>query len=101
MIRSSIADDGNEALLARRAFLCGWACLPLLWVVNAFYFREKLQAGELAPETRKWVMLSMTAAGVSTALFILWLVTFQTSWKAWEWSTDIMVSVPDSDLSGW
>ena len=47
------------------------------------------------------VMLSLTAAGVSTALFMFWLVVFQTSWKAWEWSTDIMVSVPDSDLSGW
>lgn len=28
-------------------------CCFIVFQVNAFYFREKLQAGELAPETRK------------------------------------------------
>ncbi|CAB1098220.1 unnamed protein product [Ectocarpus sp. CCAP 1310/34] len=97
MIRSPLAGGEESITLARRWFLYGCAGLPLLWIVSCFFFRDKLR--DIPTEARKWVLLSFAAGGVSTTLCVAWVVTSLSSWKSW--GTAVMVSVPDSDLTGW
>ncbi|CAM9158591.1 unnamed protein product [Ascophyllum nodosum] len=100
MMRPSLRAHETQ-FVARGMFFCGFAFLPLLHAVNVLFFRDGLKSGKLPPETRKWVIFSFTSAVISTALCIMWVVLFQTSWTTWPWATTIMFSVPDSELTGW
>lgn len=91
---------------ARFMFLGGCCLLPLLWTVSVWYFWSEWRLGgpecKLAPETEFWVRRSAIGAAVSGALFVLWIIIFQASWRAaGGMLIDIMVVAPEGAKSGW
>ncbi|CAM9348851.1 unnamed protein product [Chrysoparadoxa australica] len=91
--------DDDEAV-ARVMFLSGLCFLPGLWVVNVLYFRDKLQAGTLSPEARRWVTRSAVGSVVVIILFFCWGAFFRAYWKrlglGW-----FMVCWPEEMRSEW
>uniref|UniRef100_A0A6U1LMJ5 Gamma-secretase subunit PEN-2 n=1 Tax=Fibrocapsa japonica TaxID=94617 RepID=A0A6U1LMJ5_9STRA len=85
---------------ARKMFYGGFLLLPWLWVVSAWYHYPQVKQRRCHPDLRKWVLGSITCACVAGILVITWVLTVHQNWKSWG-ATSMMVSAPDSDITGW
>lgn len=74
------AQDMKLYLVCRNYFIMGCLALPLLHLVNAWYFRKELIGREdidAHPLTKQFARLSLFVALIWIGLFIGWLVTYQ------------------------
>mmetsp|Transcript_4534 Transcript_4534/g.8655 ORF Transcript_4534/g.8655 Transcript_4534/m.8655 type:complete len:100 (-) Transcript_4534:8-307(-) len=96
-------DEREEnAKVAKRLFFAGCFGLPWLWIVMAWYFWPEAKRRDAHPALRRYVNLAAAGGFIMTIGLVVWVIIFQTSWKDWgRTATDMMVVVPDEDLSGW
>jgi hypothetical protein len=50
---------------------------------------------------RAGVYRSFLGSVLLFSALLVWVVTFQTSWRGWSGATDYMVNVPDEDVNNW
>ena len=115
----------EQVNVARKMFWGGCALLPFLWMVNLIYFRKELMSSSTPAPLKScaWLLcanlvrrrhcipdarvavtyaptdLRKSLAGlcIVTAMFVTWVVVFQTSWEGWgETGTDLLVVQPVS-----
>ncbi|CAM9289087.1 unnamed protein product [Choristocarpus tenellus] len=84
-------------------FLGGCFLLPWLWVVNLCFFGRKAvhPRAKLCELNKLRLGRSLIGVLLYCTLFTWWVITFQVMWTEWVWATDIMVVVPDAELTGW
>lgn len=91
----------ESAQLARQMFFIGCFGLPWLWLLNALYFYPDIRTGKASIETRTWAYRSFVGSAIMFLALLIWIITFQTSWRKWSGSKDYMVNVPDEDVNNW
>ncbi len=84
---TSAANDANKLsvedarAIAKKMLIGGFFLLPLLWLINAFYFRRHLSGGD--PQVRKYVVWSLIGGSLEFVLLISWYVVFSLGWANW------------------
>jgi len=66
--------------ICRKYYLGGFACLPLLWFINAIWFYKQAFKVEPFPqqqEIRKYVIRSFLGTLVWIGIIITWTIVFQ------------------------
>lgn len=73
----------EEARRVSRIMLVGGAfLLPLLWLVNVWYFRRHLRSGGDA-HVRRHVLLSLLGGLLFLAAALAWYLSYALSWSTW------------------
>ena len=80
-------------------FLVGCFGLPWLWLVNAWYLRDKIDDPKYQGCV-KWYQYSLVGSIVMFALIALWAILFQNFWREWNLSY-FMIWIPKSIKVGW
>ena len=47
------------------------------------------------------VTRSMIGAVIVIGGWLSWVIYFQVNWRDWPWALDIMMVIPEQDISGW
>jgi presenilin enhancer 2 len=68
--------------ISKKMLIGGLFFLPLLWLINAFYFRRHLRAGGDA-QVRRFVVWSIIGGSVEILLVAIWYLVFSLQWTSW------------------
>uniref|UniRef100_A0A5S6QPK6 Gamma-secretase subunit PEN-2 n=1 Tax=Trichuris muris TaxID=70415 RepID=A0A5S6QPK6_TRIMR len=80
-------NDDEKLFLCRRFFYGGFACLPLLWLVNSvWFFRQAFvrDSFENQPLLRLYVAGSMIGVVLWTIVLVAWISVFQLKRTDWD-----------------
>jgi hypothetical protein len=97
-------------------FVIGCFGLPWLWVLNCAYFYSVIKEDRASPILRKCKLdsivivrvtafagyyMSLTGGIVGVGALLIWIITFQSSWRNWENAKSYMIYVPEEDRNEW
>lgn len=75
-----------------KMFVGGFFFLPLLWLINAFYFRRHIRSGGDA-QVRRYVVWSIVGGSVELVLAAVWYTIFSLQWSGWGETGEAMALV--------
>jgi hypothetical protein len=90
-----------DAEVARKMFFGGCLCLPWLWIVNTFHFRQHLFRSDANPDVQKWVRKSFVGAIVASIALFSWVLYFQLNWRKMANGKDLLLIIPNEDMDQW
>jgi len=82
----SKATNERKLVICRKYYLAGFALLPFLWMVNAFWFFKYAFKAPDFPEQKKirsYVIQSMVGSFVWLVVLIVWISIFQLNRASW------------------
>ncbi len=68
--------------ISKKMFLGGFFALPLLWLINALYFRSHLRSGGDG-QVRRYVVWSLLGGTLELLVVAAWYVVFYRQWYTW------------------
>lgn len=77
-LRSYFSHPNKALRVARITWWGGFCGVPLLWLLNWLNFRKAVQRPDALTELKLLVRMSLILFNLTFALFVMWLVYFQT-----------------------
>ena len=65
-------------------FLVGCFALPLIWLANLWYFRQKIFDNQASNILRRWLHLSLIGSSLAFLGLISWIIYFQLTITSWD-----------------
>ena len=112
-----------DADVARKMFFGGCLCLPWLWIVNSFHFRQHLFSPSAKPDVQQCecaergvalllgisnrlrfiagVRKSFVGAIVASIALFSWVMYFQLNWRKMSNGKDLLLIIPNEDMDQW
>ncbi|RZF46927.1 gamma-secretase subunit pen-2 [Nilaparvata lugens] len=91
-------NNGSKLYLCKWYFRAGFACLPIVWLINSVWFFE--EAFKKPPyEEQAQIKRYVTFSGIGAAIWIvgmaIWVYIFQTHRAEWgEFGDDLTFTIP-------
>ncbi len=68
--------------ISKKMFIGGFFALPLLWLINALYFRRHLRSGGDG-QVRRYVLWSLIGGVAEMLVVAAWYAVFAARWSTW------------------
>ncbi|KAK8791812.1 hypothetical protein WA158_005189 [Blastocystis sp. Blastoise] len=96
--KQDVSDE--ELQVARRMFIIGCFCLPLVWFFNIIVFRDSYKnPNKNGKQLHKYFMYSLWGFIAWTVVFIGWNLFFQLGYPTISWLNNFHLVYPDG--IGW
>ena len=80
-------------------FCAGCFALPLLWIANLWYFRDKIFDDQTSNILKRWLHLSLIGSSLAAIGLISWITYFQLTITSWDESFLVYRSPPLQNIT--
>ena len=100
MTKLSKLPDEEKIRICRVYFLLGFAFLPLVWLINfVWFFGEAFRRQDYNPKIRSYVIMSGVGGLIYTAMFVTWVVVYQTQHESFgEAAWKMAMNIPNGEV---